>query len=92
MKTLKFLMVLLFSSVMFVSCGGGVDADIERYCEIECKVADMEDGDEKTKLVDEWTALAKKYEDEKSEASEEDQKTWKDKKACDCKKEEGDDK
>ena len=84
MKTLKFLMVLLFSSVIFVSCVGGVDADIERYCEIECQVGDMEDGDEKTKLVDEWKALAEKYEGEESEASEEDQKAWKDKKACEC--------
>ena len=84
MKTLKFLMVLLFSSVIFVSCGGGVDADIKRYCEIECQVGDMEAGDEKTKLEDEYKALAEKYEGEKSEASDDDKKAWKEKKACAC--------
>ena len=87
MKTLKFLMVLLFTSAIFVSCGGGVEADIERYCELQC--ASEADGfdsesEEGKKALAEWKEIKEKYEGEKSEASDEDKKAWKEKKACEC--------
>ena len=89
MKSIKFLMVLLFTSVMFVSCGGGVDADVERYCELTCSAGDLDPASEEGKAAQkEWEEIAAKYEGDDSEASEEDKKAWKDKKACDCEKKE----
>tara|TARA_B100001939_G_scaffold346059_1_gene364003 strand:+ start:4342 stop:4623 length:282 start_codon:yes stop_codon:yes gene_type:complete len=89
MKSIKFLMVLLFTSAIFVSCGGGVEADIERYCELECasKADDFDKGSEEGKAaLKEWEEIAAKYEGDDSEASDEDKKAWEDKKACECEK------
>lgn len=81
MKTLKFLMVLLFTSAMFVSCGGGVDADIERYCELTCAASaadfDAESEDGKAALK-EWKEIAAKYAKDNKDASDEDKKAFAD--------------
>ena len=94
MKSIKFLMVLLFTSAIFVSCGGGVEADIERYCELEC--ASKADGFDKESeegkaALKEWEEIAAKYADDNKDASDEDKKafaeaTGKDGDKCECDK------
>ena len=92
MKSIKFLMVLLFTSVMFVSCGGGVDADVERYCELTCSAADLDKESEEGKAaLKEWEEIAAKYADDNKDASDEDKKafaeaTGKDGDKCECDK------
>ena len=88
MKTLKFLMVLLFTSAIFVSCGGGIEADMKKACELEATIAAAEEGSEEaTKAQEEWDALDAKYNDD-SEASAEDKKAWAER---DCSEEKAED-
>tara|TARA_B100000900_G_scaffold173663_1_gene147418 strand:- start:526 stop:819 length:294 start_codon:yes stop_codon:yes gene_type:complete len=79
MKSIKFLMVLLFTSVMFVSCGGGVDADVERYCELTCSAGDLDPASEEGKAAQkEWEEIAAKYAEDNKDASDDDKKAFAD--------------
>ena len=83
-KTVKTLALLFVSSLVMMSCGG-VDSDIERYCEIECGASGLS-GEELTKYIDEnkeeRDELVKKYSKD-GEESEEDQKKFNDHE-CKC--------
>lgn len=83
-KTVKTLALLFVSSLVMMSCGG-VDADIERACEIQCEAeglsgAELEKYMEDTK--EEREELTKKYSKD-GEESEEDQKAFNERK-CEC--------
>ena len=91
MKITKILMMLLFTSAIFVSCGPDAAADGKKYGELMCEAQNVKDMDEMQKLMKEAQDFGKEMTEkwEGEDADEKDAKAFREayeKAMEDCKK------